>query len=178
MLNQSISTLLVNYGEEIKEFFEELNKENFPKTSKWKYPLDWHVTSLFIGGNKSLINDPIHVNFKENENISVDIEGLVFVPNKIICCICFPKTEIKNKIPHVTIMTNGWKAKESNTVCEALFVDGPFMKEYDTVFKNNEYKDKFVEKVNLKLLNENLNVYLIKFEKLSIKINHFSNAVR
>ena len=166
MLNQAISTFVDIYGGKTKEFLEELKKEDFPLTSKWKYPNDWHVTSLFVGGNKSLLNDPICVNFEENELISVDFEGLIFVPNKIICCICFPKTAIKNKIPHVTIMTNGWKAKESNTVSEALFIDGPFKKEYETVFKNNEYKDKFIECVNLKILKENVDIYLIKFPNL------------
>ena len=59
------------------------------------------------------------------------------------------------------MMTNEWKAFESNTICEALFTE-LFKKEYQTVFNNPEFKEKFVECVNLKIGKENVDVYLMK----------------
>jgi hypothetical protein len=147
---------------ELKDFLQEISKEDFKKTSKWKYPIHWHVTSLFVGGNKSLKNDPILKNFQEDEKISIDFEGLIFVPNKIVTGICFPKTGVKNSVPHVTIMTNEWKPKDSNSIAEALFIDGKFKKEYESVFKNSDFKEKFVECINLKVGKEEVTAYLIK----------------
>ena len=162
MIKNSVTYLIDVYNnKELKEFSHVLQSDDFSKTSKWKYPIHWHVTTLFVGGNKSLKNDPILLNFKENELVSIDFEGFILVPNKIVTCICFPNSQIKNKIPHVTMMTNEWKAFESNTICEALFTE-LFKKEYQTVFNNPEFKEKFVECVNLKIGKENVDVYLMK----------------
>jgi hypothetical protein len=163
MIRNCISTLKDTYNSpDLKKFHLEVQKEDFLMTSKWRNPPHWHITKLFVGGNKSLRIDPILMNFKEEEFISIDLEGFIFVPNKIITCICFPASEVKNKIPHLTVMINEWKAKESNTVCEALFVDGPFKKEYETVFRDKEFKGNFVESVNITIGSENLDVYLMK----------------
>lgn len=163
MIKHAVASMIEVYNDkELNKFLLDLDKEGFGKTSKWKYPNHWHVTTLFVGGNKTLKNDPILLNFKENDLVSIDFEGFILVPNKIATGICFPKAEVKNKIPHVTIMTNEWKPKESNTVCEALFCDGQFKKEYETVFKNSDYKEKFIECVNVSIGKENVNVYIIK----------------
>lgn len=163
MILQCISEMVEVYQtKELKQFLAEIQKDDFKKVSKWKLPLHWHVTTLFVGGNKALKNDPILLNFKENELVPINIEGLVFVPDKILFGICFPNTGVKNKVPHVTLMTNQWKPKDSNTVAEALFVDGKFKNEYENVFKNVEYQEKFVENINLKIGDEEVTAYLMK----------------
>ena len=163
MIKNCISTFNDSYNShELKKFLLDIQKEDFFQTSKWRNPPHWHVTKLFLGGNKSLRNDPILLNFKENDLVSIDLQGFIYVPDKIITCICFPDSEVKNKIPHLTIMTNEWKPKESNTVCEALFIDEVFKKEYETVFKNRDYKEEFIECLNIKVGNEKVDVYLMK----------------
>lgn len=38
---------------------------------------------------------------------------------RILTGICFPDYEIQNKNPHLTLMTNKWTPKYSNTMLEA-----------------------------------------------------------
>jgi len=91
----------------------------------WKNPMDYHGTSLFIGGNKKMADDPILTNFEEGKKENVKICGLVYTPGKNVCVILYPEFTVANKCPHMTIMITGkWPAKNSNSVCEALFTHG------------------------------------------------------
>lgn len=57
----------------------------------------------------------------------------MYVPNKLIAGICFPKTEVENKFPHLTLMVSqGWAPVLSNAVITATCEEGrPFENAYD-----------------------------------------------
>jgi hypothetical protein len=83
----------------------------------WKMPASYHVTQLFIGGNKSKLESPIFKNFRENKQVDIEVSGVIYVPGKILTAICFPKADVENEFPHMTLMLgNGWAAKFSNDV--------------------------------------------------------------
>lgn len=86
----------------------------------WKLPASHHVTSMFIGGNKAKLQDAKYLNFKEGQEIEVDIRAIIYIPDKLIVGVCFPKFEIENWFPHVTLMiSDGWAAIMSNSVLNA-----------------------------------------------------------
>jgi hypothetical protein len=62
----------------------------------------------------------------------------VYVPEKLICGVCFPKYEIENWFPHVTLMiSEGWPAVLSNAVLNATCNKGqPFYEAYEAARKN------------------------------------------
>ena len=56
---------------------------------------------------------------------------MVYVPERILTGICFPKAEVQNTFPHLTIMTcNNWKPVHSNIVLEATCKDPEHFKYY------------------------------------------------
>ena len=62
----------------------------------------------------------------------------MYVPEKLICGVCFPKYEIENWFPHVTMMiSEGWPAVLSNAVLNATCNKGqPFYEAYEAARKN------------------------------------------
>jgi len=49
--------------------------------------------------------------------VPIAVQGLIYVPEKILTAVCFPKAEVENKYPHMTLaISGGWKPVNSNTV--------------------------------------------------------------
>lgn len=90
----------------------------------WKQPNDYHVTCLFIGGDESKKESDIYKNFKEGTSIPIEIKAVLFVPDRILTGICFPKYEIDNEFPHMTLMVKKWPPVNSNKVLEATCKQG------------------------------------------------------
>ena len=83
----------------------------------WKWPNSHHVTTLFIGGNKSKLKSPIFEFHQEGKPVAVEIRAVIIVDHKLIVGLCFPPTEIENEFPHLTIMVSpGWAPVLSNAV--------------------------------------------------------------
>ena len=66
---------------------------------------------------------------------------VVFVPNKIMCCMVRPMTgsdtfPCDNKFAHLTLMLGDWMAKESNTVINAIFDSSNGTAELDEINKD------------------------------------------
>ena len=99
----------------------------------WKLPNTHHVTTMFIGGNKSKLKEPGYVNFQEGAPVDIEIRAIVYVPDKLIAGICFPQAEVENEFPHLTLMVSqGWAPVMSNAVIKATCAEGkPFENAYD-----------------------------------------------
>ena len=94
---------------------------------------------MFIGGNKKKVNLPQCQYFEEGNKISIDIRAVIYVPDRLITGICFPKgIEIENEYPHLTLMiSEGWNAVLSNAVIETTCGKGmPFYDAYIDASKN------------------------------------------
>ena len=91
---------------------------------EFKFPNSIHVTTLFLGGNKSKTESVFFQKFQEGKPLVIEIEAVVFVPGKIICGICFFDSndiQIENEYPHLTMMVSGFQPKHSSDVLAALF---------------------------------------------------------
>ena len=62
----------------------------------WKMPQDYHITQLFIGGNKTALNKPIFKNYKEGKSCDIQIKAVIYAPKKILTAICFPTVPSDN----------------------------------------------------------------------------------
>jgi len=75
---------------------------------------------MFIGGNKKKLSEPAYINFQEGKPVDVDIRAVIYVPDKLVAGICFPKAEIENEFPHMTLLVSeGWAPVMSNSVIKA-----------------------------------------------------------
>lgn len=92
---------------------------------------------MFIGGNKEKRSSDKYLNFKPGQPIDVEIRAVVYVPDKLICGVCFPNYEIENWFPHLTMMiSDGWAAMMSNSVLNATCNKGqPFYEAYEAARK-------------------------------------------
>ena len=99
----------------------------------WKLPNTHHVTSLYIGNQAKKMSSDAFVYFKPNLAIDVTIRALIYVPEKIVAGICFPKFDIENNYPHVTLMVSqNWSPRLSNELISATCGEnGVFESVYD-----------------------------------------------
>ena len=82
------------------------------------------MTQLFVGGNKTTMSSPIYQNYVEGVSVAVTVPAVVYVPGRILTAICFPKAEVDNEFPHMTLMLGGkWKPVLSNAVLKATCTD-------------------------------------------------------
>ena len=59
-------------------------------------------------------------NHKEGQAVGVTVRALIYVPDKLVAGIVFPKCEIENEYPHLTLMVSpGWAPVTSNAVIKA-----------------------------------------------------------
>ena len=119
----------------------EADLKNFKQI--FKFPRSIHVTALFLGGNKNQANTPIFKEFQEGIPLKIELEAIIYVPDKIICGVCFfDKNLIKidNEIPHMTLMIGEFPAKNSNDVLQSLFnsVKSPLKGKYSQEFFRKE----------------------------------------
>lgn len=71
----------------------------------WKLPQNFHVTVLYIGNDpEKAEKSEIYHKFVEDKKIDIEINALLMVEERIITGICFPKCEIENDYPHMTML--------------------------------------------------------------------------
>jgi hypothetical protein len=162
MLHEA-SELIWSYFKD--NYIDKFYKDVYNPNTNWRYPKTFHVTSLFIGNDERMKEDEIYVNYKDGVSVIIDFVGLIIVPNRLVACICFPDYNVKNKIPHMTTLIDQWEPKSSNDVLESLFINGDLKNDLDTVFRNPNYRKDYVKKLNKKLKNEDVTVYVAKFRK-------------
>lgn len=82
-------------------------------------PASHHVTQLFLGGNKRNLEHDIYKSYREGKKVQVMIKALVYVPGQLLTAVCFPKADVDNEFPHMTLLLGGnWTAKLSNTILQ------------------------------------------------------------
>ena len=146
------------FSENLQDFFS----ENF------KFPPTFHITTFYLGKNKSKMASPYYTNFVENQKFVIALDAIVLVPGKLIAGVTFPdrnKIMIENKFPHVTLMTADWSPVDSNYVMQALFDDGkPLHDYYSTDFfeSSQPFFEKYNLEVNASKGTETVDIYVIK----------------
>eukprot|EP00361_Fabrea_salina_P001476 CAMPEP_0202430446 /NCGR_PEP_ID=MMETSP1345-20130828/3886_1 /ASSEMBLY_ACC=CAM_ASM_000843 /TAXON_ID=342563 /ORGANISM="Fabrea Fabrea salina" /LENGTH=1162 /DNA_ID=CAMNT_0049041933 /DNA_START=84 /DNA_END=3572 /DNA_ORIENTATION=+ len=92
----------------------------------WKFTNSLHMTSLFIGGNRSLVNSQEYLSFSEGDSHMLKLTHLVYVPRELVCSATQVLTELKvaNRVPHVTMMLAKSPAKTSNEVLAQVKLKG------------------------------------------------------
>lgn len=87
------------------------------KSGQWKMPNSYHVTQLFIGGNKQKLDGNVYKAWKEGVKLDLTVKAVIYVPGRILTAVCFPNAPVENEFPHMTLMLGGkWTAKLSNSV--------------------------------------------------------------
>ena len=77
-----------------------------------------------MGGNKAKLDHNIFKNFKEGAKEEILIKAVLYVPGRILTAVCFPKSDVENVFPHLTLMLgNKWTAKLSNSVLQETCKD-------------------------------------------------------
>ena len=141
----------------------------------YRSPDSIHVTTLFIGNDKSNVTSDIYKEFTQNIAFNIEVEAIVYVPQKLICGICFfdeKAINIENNHPHLTMMIAEWPAKNSNNVLNAIFMDknSPlFNKHSQEHFRSQEsvdicIPDLLIEGIGKK--NEKQTIYIIREGKI------------
>ena len=128
-------------------------------------PNSYHVTQLFIGGNANKKGSSIFKNYKEGVSVPVTVQGVLYVPGKLLTGVVFPKAEIENEFPHLTmILGDKWKAALSNAVLMAT-CNGAFKDSYGKT--GTQFVQEAIDiGVNVgKNKTETVNVYFVSFEK-------------
>ena len=86
----------------------------------WKFPSSFHVTTLYVGGDKDKMSLPQAEHHLEGKDVTVEIRAIIYIPGKLVAGITFPDSEIENEFPHMTLMVSqGWAPKLSNDVIQA-----------------------------------------------------------
>ena len=113
------------------------------KSGSWKLPNTYHVTQLFIGGNKNKLTSPIYQNYKEGLEVEIEVRGVIYVPNRLMTAIIKTKADVENEFPHQTmVLSKTWTPVLSNTVL------------MQTCRGNRVFKDFYQEMMSNKLLKE------------------------
>ena len=105
--------------------YSELLKSGGTKEG-WTIRPDFHVTILFMADKKDseVEKDPIFQNFKEKERVDVEVRAVILVADRIMTAVCFPKYEVANEFPHMTLFLQKWKAVQSNLALESTCSEG------------------------------------------------------
>ena len=54
----------------------------------------------------------------------------MYIPNKIISLICFPKVPVENEYPHLTVMCKDWRPVQSNEGLEVMLKNQEISRSY------------------------------------------------
>mmetsp|Transcript_17475 Transcript_17475/g.12494 ORF Transcript_17475/g.12494 Transcript_17475/m.12494 type:complete len:147 (-) Transcript_17475:143-583(-) len=105
---------------------------NWKGQGSWVMPNSYHVTSLFIGGNKSKLKTPAYEYFQEGQKVDVVVRAVIYIPGSLVTGLVFPKFEIENEFPHLTLMcSNKYKPVMSNAMIQATCgKGGAFYEDY------------------------------------------------
>ena len=122
---EKLSTLFTSVftqAGEPKELINEFEQmvESTKANPPWKHPNSYHVTSLFIAGNKQKLRQPQFEFHQEGKAVPIEIRAIIYVPGQLVAGICFPECDIENEFPHMTLMVSqGWAPVASNAVIQA-----------------------------------------------------------
>ncbi|CDW91204.1 UNKNOWN [Stylonychia lemnae] len=135
------------------------------KGEDWKLPADFHVTLAYYKGMNEDKKRAIQHQFKEEAKEDIIVEAVVYVKDKVLTALCFPKSKCENKCPHITLLLKKQSAKFSNIVLEKTCLKAQVFNEiYEEVrdgVKQNNYK-----KANIKTGDKELDqVYFIKLQE-------------
>jgi len=172
-LQDNLFHILTEYPKDlqVKNDFDDLFEEKMKNLFE-PYTLNYKL--LDLKKNKSLINSKEFKNFKEDENVEVNISTLVYIPGKLMVAPVFlnyPHPE--NEIPHVSLMLGGeFRSIDANYILKSLFFEN---KELRALYDEGFIKDpKFQINLHLKdvriiyedrHLQEFLDhVYLVKYD--------------
>lgn len=84
---------------------------------------------------------------------------MIYVPNCVLTAICFPKAEVDNKFPHMTLfMHQNWEASVSNQILMSTCDDrDKFKNQYNRVKHSKAYAAS-VERIKTQILNPKTNL--------------------
>ena len=143
IIKHYIYDLIKKYPEELSFkdlpfYFDDESKNEIDKKENklWKNPNSIHITTLYIGKKGYIKNNKILNNFKEREEVEVNILGIIIIPYKIAICIIKTNILCDNEFPHITLSIGNYKPKDSNDILEILFG------------KNGKYKDLYYNIIN------------------------------
>jgi hypothetical protein len=172
-LQDNLFHILTEYpkDDKVKLDFDDLFEE---KKKFLIEPNDINYKLIDLKKDKSLLNSKEYKNFKEDENIEVNISTLVYIPGKVMVVPIFLNyPHPVNEIPHITLMLGGeFRSIDSNYLLKSLFFEN---KELRNLYDEGFIKDpKF--QVNLHLNDVRIiyedrnfqefldNVYLVKYD--------------
>jgi hypothetical protein len=172
-LQDNIFHILTEYpqDEKVKNDFDDLFEEKMKNLFE---PNTLNYKILDLNKDKSLSNSNEFKNFKENENVEVNISTLVYIPGKVMVAPIFLNyPHLNNDIPHITLMLGGdFRSIDANYLLKSLFLDN---KELKNLYNEGFIKDpKFQINLDLKdvrIIYEDKNyqefldnVYLVKYD--------------
>ena len=85
------------------------------------------MTTLFIGGNRKLLNS-LSDYCCEGEEYSLEITRVLYSPENIITAVvqfAGPSLQVKNAVPHITLMLGRYAAKFSNDFLQMADLRSP-----------------------------------------------------
>ena len=129
-----------------------------------------------MGKNFYNKNSKILSNFKENEEVEVDILGIIIIPYKIAICIVKINIESDNKFPHITLSVGTYKPKNSNDVLDILFgKNGKDKDLYFNIINGNDVE--FIIKDCVNIFGQDENVF-IKLKNYGFSLNGFQKGFK
>ena len=93
-------------------------------TKTFIFPRTLHVTSLYIGSDKTKLESKYYKTFEDGLKIKMNIEVLLYIPDMIFAGLYFPKTEIpmiEHSFPHIILMIGGTVPDFAYKVLRTLF---------------------------------------------------------
>lgn len=97
MFFNTFQALHDRYGEEsgFKAELKELSKcINKNKSPVWTKPEGFHLIQHSFEEDKQPEQMLKDMDFKEGEQVKVDVKAVIFIPNKLIVGLCFPDTKV------------------------------------------------------------------------------------
>ena len=185
IIKNYIYDLIKNYPEELSFkdlpfYFEEDSEKELNNNKKenkiWKNPNSIHITTLFIGNKGYIKNNNILNNFKEDEEVKVNILGLIIIPYKIAICIVKIDIFCDNEFPHITLSIGDYKPKNSNDVLDILFgKNGKYKDLYFNIINGNDVD--FIIKDCVNIFGQDENVF-IKLKNYGFSLNGFQKGFK
>lgn len=187
-----INIMLSITDKENNKLFEELNELNYDilKSKLYKseklnnnndiniklsIPKTFHVTTFFKSKFDTFSNNQAYLEFKEDKSVLINLLAIIYIKNKsLICVVKCKDAYVNNLVPHITTLLGSYKPKESNDICESIFIKGIYKREFESYLSNdqeyikscfdNKSEDQFLLKVldlNIFEINEKINIILI-----------------
>lgn len=184
VLLESIKSFMnIDNSSELFNFYNSLQNNTLP--FNWKFPHQdqniWHSTTLFKGSNpiENYYSHQALKEFEENKSIPVFINGLVYVPGKIITGYIETPAFVDNEIPHISIaLCNNYPPKKSNEVLKTLFqIGGKLEKDFIQILASKDNTTWYLKKLEIKLEGMFVDCYVLKFNpavKFEAKMHAFN----